>query len=583
MKKLLLFLFLPLLSFGQDYYISHSYIDAIPENGFAVGDTITVKFEGVLPTEGTATPDYAMFDYEFNNKLLEFISAEFNPENSTSWDSGTQTNRYSWTGYSFNENENISTSDLDGQYDWFSGGASTAGENSYPTSADWTVNRIILQNSTELVESTPWLYVKFKIKDRQGTNYTNYNNVTNLSWAVVKDIGDNSGNYDVDAGTEKISLSSITGVGAGTITLKLNTPAKADYATDFGFSLFSTSQLDTNGYPAQNEMPLISGNFDANGEYELTDLELDETYWIHTHVVSTQTTLADGTVVNGPSWLDDVLTVTDVYLIFQEAIGAGTTPSGTGTAFTYQIQYEIGEITNSGNVDFEDSYEGLAFLAGTSTGQWYTSTTNGALNLSGDTAQFGVSTDEYYFGLKHTFTVDSNTTEFNVAHAFKGDPDFSHSYTPTANGATINGAQTTARSNNRISLTANAQKTPTVANLDILSQLVDGKVEVSINITEEGIVGSQFDITYDNTVLSLDNVIFDTGNQMTNFTKHHDELSKVFIGSLDQKGEQTIKTGTPYKLVFTPKQAIQNTAGLVTFKYTEGVKSNGTKVKFNIQ
>jgi len=41
MKKLLLFLFLPLLTFGQDILLDHSYIDPA---GFEVGQTITVKF-----------------------------------------------------------------------------------------------------------------------------------------------------------------------------------------------------------------------------------------------------------------------------------------------------------------------------------------------------------------------------------------------------------------------------------------------------------------------------------------------------------------------------------------------------------
>jgi hypothetical protein len=83
-------------------------------------------------------------------------------------------------------------------------------------------------------------------------------------------------------------------------------------------------------------------------------------------------------------------------------------------------------------------------------------------------------------------------------------------------------------------------------------------------------------------MLTLEDVVFDTGNTMTNFSSVK-TAGVVKFGSLDQNGANTIKAGTPYKLIFTPKQAIQNTAGLVSFNLTEGVKTDGTKVKFNIQ
>jgi hypothetical protein len=69
---------------------------------------------------------------------------------------------------------------------------------------------------------------------------------------------------------------------------------------------------------------------------------------------------------------------------------------------------------------------------------------------------------------------------------------------------------------------------------------------------------------------------------MTNFSNIKDTEGKVNIGSFDQKFQSIIKSGTPYKLIFTPIQQIQNTLGLITFKVTEGVKADGTQVKFQI-
>jgi hypothetical protein len=96
-------------------------------------------------------------------------------------------------------------------------------------------------------------------------------------------------------------------------------------------------------------------------------------------------------------------------------------------------------------------------------------------------------------------------------------------------------------------------------------------------------IGSQFNIEYDKTKLVLVNVIFDTGNDMTNFSNHLEEEGKINIGSFDQNFTSTVKAGTPYKLVFSPIQQIQNTAGLITFKVKEGVKADGTQIKFNLQ
>lgn len=69
---------------------------------------------------------------------------------------------------------------------------------------------------------------------------------------------------------------------------------------------------------------------------------------------------------------------------------------------------------------------------------------------------------------------------------------------------------------------------------------------------------------------------------MTNFSNHIENDGKINIGSFDQNFQYNIKSGTPYKLIFTPIVQIDNTIGLITFKVTEGVKTDGTQVKFEI-
>ena len=67
---------------------------------------------------------------------------------------------------------------------------------------------------------------------------------------------------------------------------------------------------------------------------------------------------------------------------------------------------------------------------------------------------------------------------------------------------------------------------------------------------------------------------------MTNFANHLENDGKINIGSFDQNFNTNIKVGTPYKLVFTPLVQLNNTSGLITFKVKEGVKADGTQIKF---
>ena len=560
MKKILLFLLIPFTLLSQQGYLSHSYIDG-DANGFVVGQEITVKFEGL---QGSGmTPDRVHFDFEWNNKLLQYVSHTFNP--TSGLPSDAQTSWTMWNGYRFNPINTyagvaIAESDLDVQYEQ---GWLNAGDSSYSSVADWSVGRVIIQSASDLPLSTPWIYVKFKIKDRQGTGYSNYNNVTDLNYANFEDISASSGLLDVSAGTENISLASVSGVNAGSVTISLNSAAKAQYATDFTYAIYAADGV--NGKTGQ---PIESGNFDANGQVITTNLIVDEKYYVEIKVNDQAT------------WLDDVLTISDAFIIFKQANSSGTGgPGNTGNqnTFDYPIQYLLGELDNTGNITPTDAYQALGHVQGVEgLSQWFTSATNGSKNVWGRIEQLGVSTNDYYFGQKFIIEPTDSDKSFDFGHALIGDVDFSHGYVPTAGSTSANQTQA-------FSMTAMALKEAVESNLDVKSELVDGKVHFSIDLQEEGVVGTQFNIKYDDTILTLENVIFDTGNTMSNFANHKQNLAKVNIGSLDQNGNVSIKQGTAYKLVFTANETLQNTSGLITFKLTEGIKADGQKVKFIIK
>jgi len=563
MKKLLFLLLLPFGLLAQQGYLSHSYIDD-DSNGFVVGQEITIKFEGIQGNE--MTPDRVHFDFEWNNKLLEYVSHTFNPTSGLPSDAQTSWNM--WNGYKFNPINfyagiAIAESDLDVQYEqgWLNSSTS------YPQTPNWSVARVIIQSSSDLPLSTEWIYVKFRIKDRQGTGYDNYNNVTDLNFAGFEDISASSGLYDINAGTENISLTSVNGVNAGNVTINLNSAAKSQYATDFTYAIYVAD-----GVNGRTGNAIETGNFDANGQVITSNLIVGGKYYLEIQVNDQST------------WLDDVLTITDAFIIFKQGNATGVGGPGDTSnqnTFDYSIQYLLGELNNSGNITPADAYQALGHVQGVEgLSEWFTNKINGSKNVWGRIEQLGVSTNDYYFGQKHIIEPTDNTKSFDFGHALIGDVDFSHGYTPTAEGSSFS---TTSRAQARMSVTSMVLKEAISSNLDVVSELIDGKVHFTINLQEEGIVGTQFNINYDDTILTLDNVIFDTGNTMTNFANHKQQQAKVNIGSLDQSGGISIKTGNAYRLIFTPNETLQNTSGLITFKLTEGIKADGQKVQFIIQ
>jgi hypothetical protein len=88
-------------------------------------------------------------------------------------------------------------------------------------------------------------------------------------------------------------------------------------------------------------------------------------------------------------------------------------------------------------------------------------------------------------------------------------------------------------------------------------------------------------MNYDTSKLSLENVIFNAGSTITNFTT--DNNGRLTFGSIDQTKTSRIKVGTPYKLVFTPKTALSNTSGLFYFVLSDAVDGQGNKINLIVE
>jgi hypothetical protein len=280
------------------------------------------------------------------------------------------------------------------------------------------------------------------------------------------------------------------------------------------------------------------------------------------------------------------VTVSDAYKAF---LGHSQTDiGGTPNFFTYpNLEKKVGLITkNKTEFSESDSYYLFAHVMGinvdtpamiptnTSTSvRWY----SGLLNQS------------WLDGVvKNKVLIDTPIKEVHAVFAWGGDLNWSHSSDPSIIASRISTGLYTNSVNNvnqRTSMSTQqmtyASKVFETAKLSVTSTLENGKVVLTTTLTKEELAGLQVIMNYDNSKIELDNIIFDAGATMTNFSTK--EGSRLTFGSIDQTKISRIKTGTPYKLIFTPKVQLANTAGLFFFVLSDAVDSKGNKIDLIIE
>lgn len=176
-----------------------------------------------------------------------------------------------------------------------------------------------------------------------------------------------------------------------------------------------------------------------------------------------------------------------------------------------------------------------------------------------------------------------------MVYAWGGDLDWSHSSHPDTVAARItSGIYTTSINPNEGSVKAFSTKSMEYAapilekaTLSLTSVLANGKVTLSAALTKADLAGLQVIMQYDSTKLTLTDVIFDAGSTVTNFSTHSN--GRLTFGSLDQLKTARIKVGIPYKLIFTPKETLTNTAGLFYTVLSDAIDAKGNKIELIVE
>jgi len=550
MKKLLslgFFLLIAFTSFGQ-LTISQSIT---PTTGLKVGDTLTVKYN---LTKGTVikNPRYLWFRYQFNNKALTYVSTAFNQGTSA------QTFYTGWSNYKFTPNGTANDNNLDVQY-----GLTPWG---YTVNADWNAGQLTVQRADASISGLIATQ-KYVLKDQN-----TYNNIFKIDLATGTDTA--GSNVGAIFGGGWSSLSSVVG---NTSQFKVKVLYPQGYTiTDHSVQLM---RLKSNGSGEidWSQQPIAQLPLDASGEALFT----------------TQVKVGDsvGVFVGAAfqkAWMNNIVTVSDAYKAF---LGHSQTDiSGTANFFTLPaLEKKVGKVTNNQNAFGEgDSYALFAHVMGQNTDSNAMIPTNTSTSVRWYS---GLLNQSWLDGVvKNRVLIDSPTKEVYAVFAWGGDLNWSHSSDPAVIATKITQGQFTNSVNDKATSSIKSMSTAPMAyqtlavekaTLGITSTLENGKVVLTTTLTKTELAGLQVIMNYDESKLTLDNIIFDSGSTITNFSTHKD--GRLTFGSIDQLKSARIKVGTPYKLIFTPKTTLTNTAGLFYFVLSDAVDAKGNKVDLTIE
>jgi hypothetical protein len=549
MKKLLMII--GILSISLSSFAQLTVNQTItPTTGLKVGDTLTVKYTVV---RGTTTPRYFWLRYSFNNKALAMVP------NSTVFSQGSSTQTFftGWNNFRFTPASNVADTQLYAQY------LSTPW--GYVANNDWNVGQLTVQR-TDAAINGDIATQKFVLKDQN-----TYNDIhkLDLSYAI------NDSSTNISPITRSSTNISLTGVVGNTSQFKVKVLFPQGYTiTDHNVQLMKL-KTDGSGTIDWSQQPIAQLPLDATGEALFT----------------TQVKVGDslGVFVSPASqkaWMNNVITVSDAYKAF---LGHSQTDiSGTSNFFTYpNLEKKIGNITKNDNVFNEsDSYFSFAYVMGQDV------SANAFIPTQSSTSwrwHSGLLNQDWLDGnIKNKVTIDTPIKEVYAVYAWGGDLNWSHSSDPAVIASRISSGQYTNSVNSinaKVSMSTQpmSYKTETLetAKLSVTSTLENGKVVLTTNLSKEGLAGLEVIMNYDESKLTLDNMIFDAGSTITNFKTTKD--GRLTFGSIDQLKTARIKVGTPYKLVFTPKTTLTNTAGLFFFVLSDAVDAKGNKVDLTIE
>ena len=272
---------------------------------------------------------------------------------------------------------------------------------------------------------------------------------------------------------------------------------------------------------------------------------------------------------------NSIVTVSDVYIAFKELANGGIFGNQTGNEFTYGIQYKNADINNDGYFNEDDCFRLLQHLTGVKN-IVDTFRLNNTLKLIPQSIYNTIGKSNWntfssYIGDSISFDINTGkaTDTFNISATWKGDVNLSHSATPPSNGITTMSVRGMSISNE--------------INASIMTEVIGDSIYAYITLDplQQQVVGTQFQLNYDNSVLKFEKVEFKTKGSPMNYGINKGDY--INLGSLISDGSTTLDNTTEYKITFTSSTKLDNILGLISIGATDAVNKAGTTLKIKVK
>ena len=332
--------------------------------------------------------------------------------------------------------------------------------------------------------------------------------------------------------------------------------------------VYTSTQFNFNGSSFSSNIRSGNGFYGLQSEFSFSPIM---TYKPHGMELSHSNQTELNTLYNS------IVTVTDVFLAFKELADGGIFGNQTGLGLTNGIQYLNADVDGNGVFNEADTYKLLQHLTGVQSLTQSTALTN-LMKLYNKSDYDAITTSNWGTQFNSTrnlipFTLGSLNNTYNINVTWLGDVNLSHSAQKSVSSVASNSMRTMSLSTNSVSNEINAF---------LMGENVGGKVVITISVDplQQELVGTQFNLNYDKTVLEFQKVEFTTKGNPTNFGTN--KGTYVTLGSLITDGSTILDKTTEYKITFIPKIGIQGILGLTSISTTDAVNKNGTQLKVKI-
>ena len=270
--------------------------------------------------------------------------------------------------------------------------------------------------------------------------------------------------------------------------------------------------------------------------------------------------------------VDDVFTVADVVMAFNELSGGGLFGGFKGD-YDYNIQYTNSDVNRDGVFDYNDTQLMIDFLNG---GTMFDTSYLAAVMMLTDLESYESMTSTNWTGFTGSRTqfplgLSTGTKQYDksIAVHWKGDVNMSHSHLPST-------TQTTSMARVSSAPQPTTYKSEDTIEVDLDIEKIEDEIVVTLNLPQnsKGVIGTEFRVGYDSDRVEFDRI--ESESNLESFSAVRSSYIK--LGSISTDGSQNLNGGTKYKIYFKESNNLNSFLGLVSVIKSELVGKGGEQI-----